>query len=471
MLLKVTKIVILLAQFIRYTDGIKRVIVVTESDATIDDLFTDDDEDKIATRATGSHSASDTYTNPCCAYENCSCPSLYSALDNLTSNVLINITTDVELPSIIPIIGISNITITGHNNPTVYCNNSGGLNFTSCYNCTIEGITWEECGAINIGGDDISVYPVLQFTNSSNITIQNCSFQQSIGQGVVLSGMSGDVNINYCNFLYNKQYKGHGTAVHYSSTNMVAIASSPLKLMINNCKCINNGIAKSIIYFSELSAKLCKYLKLHNCEFHHNKGVPIYLSNQDLHINGNIEFSNNIAESGGGIFISDHSNIIFYKSATVNFTNNTATNNGGAIFLTNHSSILFEDHPTQYHCYDSKVYYTLSDQYLTDLSVIVTFHNNKAYVLGDDIYCHNSNITVGNNATVTFDCPYYCNNVGSSVYTKHYSNVTFQGNSKIKSTINNVRAMYISDYCTVTFKGISSVLFDSIFSSDDGVQC
>ena len=226
--------------------------------------------------------------------------SLCNALDNLTSNVFINITTDVELSSIIPIVNLTNITISGHNNPTVYCNNSGGLHFISCYNCTIEGITWEGCGTINIGGDDNSVYPVLQFTNSSNITIQNCSFQHSTGQAVVLSGMSGDVNINCCNFLYNKRYEGHGTAVYYSSTNMVA--SSPLKLMINNCKCINNGRAKSIMYFSELSAKLCKYLKLHNCEFHHNKGVPIYLSNQDLHINGNIKFSNNIAESGGGNF-------------------------------------------------------------------------------------------------------------------------------------------------------------------------
>ena len=84
------------------------------------------------------------------------------------------------------------------------CNNSGGLHFTSYYNCKIEEITWEGCGAINIGDDDISVYPILQFTNSSNITIQNCSFQQSTRQTVVLSGISGDVNINYCNFLYNK---------------------------------------------------------------------------------------------------------------------------------------------------------------------------------------------------------------------------------------------------------------------------
>ena len=73
MLLKVTKIVILLAQFIHYIEGFERVIIVTESDATIDDSFTDDNRDDITTRAIGSGSASDTYTNLCCVYGNCSC--------------------------------------------------------------------------------------------------------------------------------------------------------------------------------------------------------------------------------------------------------------------------------------------------------------------------------------------------------------------------------------------------------------
>ena len=132
MLLKVTKIVILLAQFIHYTEGFERVIIVTESDATIDDSFTDDNGDDITTAAIGSGSASDTYTNLCCVYGNCSCSSFYSALDNLTSNVLINITTDVELSSFIPIVNLTNIAITGNNNPTVYCYNSGGLHFISC---------------------------------------------------------------------------------------------------------------------------------------------------------------------------------------------------------------------------------------------------------------------------------------------------------------------------------------------------
>ena len=71
----------------------------------------------------------------------CTYTGIYNKLVHLTSNSLINITNDVTIPSIIKLISLSNITILGHNNPTVYCNNYGGLHLMSCYNCTIEGIT------------------------------------------------------------------------------------------------------------------------------------------------------------------------------------------------------------------------------------------------------------------------------------------------------------------------------------------
>ena len=49
----------------------------------------------------------------CCIFGNCSCPLLYTALANLTSNTLINVTTNVQLPSIISLADLVNITITG----------------------------------------------------------------------------------------------------------------------------------------------------------------------------------------------------------------------------------------------------------------------------------------------------------------------------------------------------------------------
>ena len=454
-------ILILLALFIYCSEGFETVILVAE---------VDDDKDN----AVGSDSTSIMFRDLCCVHGNCSCSSLYSALANLTSNVLINITTDVELSSIIPIVNLSNIMIAGHNFPTVNCNNSGGLHFMSCYNCRIEGIIWEGCGArsdISDENNHFYPWPVLHLTNSSTITIQNCSFQQLKGQAVVLSGMSGDVNINYCNFLYNKQYEGHGTAIHYSSTDILIY--SPLKLMITGCNFFYNERAQSIIYFGHslfTYAKFCECLKLQNSKFHDNIGVPIYLSNQDLHINGIIEFINNIAEYGGGIFISDYSNVIFHKSATVNFTNNTATNNGGAIFLTNHSSILFKDHSTPYQYYDNELYDNLNDDNLGNLAV---FFKNTANGFGQDIYAHSSNITVGDDATVMFYGKGW-HYSSTAINIEYHSTVTFEGNCKV-AFINNAAdgdggVMYISDHSTITFEGNSAVTFNNNSATNGGVM-
>ena len=90
MFLQVITPVIVLAVFIQCNEGYESVIVV--SDVIVDGLF-GYDEDNNATRAVENLNTS------CCIYGNCSCPSLYNALSSLASNVLINITTDVELSS------------------------------------------------------------------------------------------------------------------------------------------------------------------------------------------------------------------------------------------------------------------------------------------------------------------------------------------------------------------------------------
>ena len=82
MLFRIIKATLILGIFIQYIEGYERMIVVTE----------------LVTQYNGSDSASN---SPCCMYGTCPCLSLYNALANLTSNVLINITSDVELTSLI----------------------------------------------------------------------------------------------------------------------------------------------------------------------------------------------------------------------------------------------------------------------------------------------------------------------------------------------------------------------------------
>ena len=148
-------------------------------------------------------------SNKCCVYGSCSCNSLDQALGNLTSNTLINITTDVTLSSLVKSSDIENVSIIGHNNPTVNCKSVGRIHITFCKNCIIQGITWDECGTKHI---DNHTEPGLMLSYSSTVTIQNCSFQHSVAQAVVLSEVSGDININECKFVNNSYYGGHGAA-------------------------------------------------------------------------------------------------------------------------------------------------------------------------------------------------------------------------------------------------------------------
>ena len=154
----------ILGVVVQYVDGNQRIICVNELCSDHEDFITSGEDDNNIT---------------CCVYGNCSCSSLDHALDNLTNNVLINITTDVTLSSFVTVSDLENVLIIGHNNPTVNCRSVGGIHFTYCNNCIIQGITWDRCGAGNISND---TEPRIKLSYSSNVTIQSCFFQQSVAR-------------------------------------------------------------------------------------------------------------------------------------------------------------------------------------------------------------------------------------------------------------------------------------------------
>ena len=356
------------------------------------------------------------------------------ALGNLTSNAWISLTNDVQLSSVIQLVSLTNISIVGYNDPTVNCNH-GGLHLLSSYTITIRGIVWEGCGTNNSG----NTHPVLQLYNSSNMTIENCSFQHSVGQVIVLTGVSGDVKINQCKFLFNTQFNGHGTAILYLSNYLY---NSELNFTITNSDfCYNKG-AESIVYFGQSSTMLTEYILIHNCNFSHNKGVPVYLSNTNLYFNGNNGFYSNTANNGAGILISDYSNVSFHQSAIVNFRGNVASSNGGAVYLTNHSSILFNNMSSNHTTF-------LNDFDIKQMDVFATFDSNKASNSGGAIFSYNSNVVFGKGTSVIFkeNTVSYSGIGGGAMYTDHNSAVTFEGNCTVTFSKNSVRrsggAMYI----------------------------
>ena len=292
-------LVITLAILVKYVDGNQRIVLVSELSSGEDD-------------------------SACCVYGNCSCNSLDQALANLTSNVLINITTDVTLSSFVKVSDIENVSIIGHNNPTVNCKDFGVTHFTFCLNCIVKGIIWYGCGIENNE-------PVLKLSNSSNITINNCSFQYSKGQAVLLSEVSGDVNIDHCNFVHNNHYGGHGAAIHYSSSNVTNCHQLSV-FTINDCNFAYNN-AKSLVYIESTISEHNNIITVRSAKFCHNQGVSVYAVNQNMNLNGKNVFQNNTAENGAGIYISDHSTVIFDENSNVTFTKSLVNFSGGTIFL------------------------------------------------------------------------------------------------------------------------------------------
>ena len=420
-MLSIVLVIILAILVTDYVDGNQRIVHVSE-------LTSGDDN------------------GTCCVYGKCSCSSLDHALANLTSNVLINITTDVTLSSLVRVSDLENVSIIGHNDPTVSCTAFGGIHLNFCYNCIFQGIAWDRCGNNSI---DYHTEPGLKLSNSSNITIENCSFQHSKSPAVLLLKVSGDVNINHCNFLHNNLYQGHGAAIHYSSSNGASSHDKLPVFIISDCNFAYN-YAKSLVHFvNTISAKDYNNITFRSAKFCHNQGISIYAVNQNIHLNEINIFQNNTAENGAGIYISDHSTVIFGESSNTTFIAGFVNFSGGMAFLKNHSSIIF------------------------DQNSVTTFNANKA-TYGGAIYSEfSSNVTFKASSKVIFSNN-FAKECGGAIYSCNNSCLSFEGDSTTLISNNSADsgggAMFIYN-SSIFFDEKPTTVFNNNTSYEGGAIC
>ena len=395
---------------------------------------------------------------------NCSCNSFDHALVDLTSNVLINITTDVTLSSPVTVPDLQNVSIIGHNNPTVNCKIAVGIHLTFCHNCIIEGITWDGCGA------DSHTKPGIKFSSSSNVAIQNCSFQHSAGQAVVLKDVSGDVIINNCKFTKNSHYRGHGAAIHYSSN-----STSQFVFTINNCNFSYNKIESLVYLEGNLSIKYNK-ISFVNTMFCNNQGISVYAAiNLRIYFNGKTLFQNNTAETGAGIYINDHSAVIFDNNSDVIFIQNSANHRGGAIFLINHSICLFDQNSIVMFSDNRATTGIIYSKFDCNISFegnsTTVFSNNTADYGAAVSLTHNSYVSFkGNSVTVFSDN--IAHNYGGAIYSIDYSTITFKENSTSQFNGNTTDyyggAIYSYSHNAITFNGNSTAQFNGNTANHGG---
>ena len=383
-------------------------------------------------------------------------------MDDLQSNTLVNITNTVTLSSVIKLRDLSNISIIGCNNIVVICDNyTGGLNLLQCSDITIADITWIGCGYYN---SFLSNYiPVLNL-QYSNIVIQKCTFQYSVGIAISLND---DVYINHCNFTNNNFYNLHGTAIYCSMDDF--------KVNINNCIFSYNGKTHSIIYLDYEYFNDYRLVNLNNSIFHNNQGVSVYLSKGIvLNISGEVLFENNIAENSAGIFINDNSTVIFDESSNAKFINNAVNNNGAAIFLTHLSYVIFDQNSvvtfTDNKAINGIVYSEDSANVIFKGTCEVTFSSNSATQYGAAIYSsYNSHVTFSGNSKVTFHSNVVSSNDihlqhSGTIYSENNGFVSFEDNSFTLFTNNTAdygAAIYSSSNSHIIFKDNSRVTFNN----------
>ena len=391
----------------------------------------------------------------CCVLQhgNCTCNSFADALDHLGSNVLINITTNIKLLSLIKKTNLENVSIVGHNNPTVKCENGTGIHFNLCYNCIIQGITWHGCGT--------KTKPGIKFSSSSNITIKNCLFHYSKGQTVVLSGVQGDVNIHNCDFANNTHYRGDGSAIHYLNhghqTNY-----QPL-FAISHCTFFANKHSRSLVYIENRIINLDHNITFYSSKFHHNQGISIYVTKYiNIYINGKSFFLNNL----DALFIKDYSTVTFGVNSVVKFIQNSQC----AVFLTNFSSIIFDKNSVALFSLNehfngviyADVYSNIILKATSQVAFTINLARHDAGWLGHGgaIYSNTSYISFEGNASVVFSNN-LANNHGGAIYL-YNSFVYFKGNSSIlfdNNTANSRGGALYSYNSSISIGGNSCVVF------------
>ena len=401
-----------------------------------------------------------------CQSENCKCNNLGQFLHDTGSNSVVNISdTKAILSSPVRLWSLTNVLITGQNNLTVFCMNTHAIVISLCHNLTIQGITWIGCGVYSFSISDIYTIAAITIDRSS-VIIQKSSFQYSIGPAIEVNSRYRDIImiIDQCNFMNNNYYRGHGAAI------TVYYLFGTFK--ISNCNFSYNEGAKSIVYLENSHGAM-----YYNNTFYNNQGVSIYLSHKCfLSISGDILFKNNRAENGAGIYISDHSTVIFGENSNVKFINNSVDHNGSAIFMNSHSEVTFKSNSiTTFNGnkgISGTIYSKKNSQITFTATSSVIFNSNLVMQYGATIYSFdNSHVIFTGSSNVTFSNNVVSTNersrdmeFGGIIFSSTHSHISFDGNSAIVFSNNsaNVGAAIFSFYkSSIAFKDRSKVMFNS----------
>ena len=261
----------------------------------------------------------------------------------------------------------NDFTITGDGSDVtiVECENGSGFGFINVININISGLTLSGCGqlrnstTVNMSSNSVMLFrAALYLENVTNVTIDNVVVSNSIGMGVAMYDVTGNVTVTNSIFRNNSvpSYEvdiypgGGGFSVEFTYCKLVSNISSSCNTTTNeeaiylfdNCTFDHN--TASTLYQNNTSYPTQTF-GTGNQQFGRGGGLSIFFRGHSMQnvINiYNCVFDHNKAVWGGGF----HSDIVDYSTGNMltikysNFTNNhcnyndslltTGTGGGGA---------------------------------------------------------------------------------------------------------------------------------------------
>ena len=277
------------------------------------------------------------------------CSSLdYALMSHLQNGDCVNITSDtVSLPRTVNLSDLDAITIRGQGSTIVMCNNTGRVSCNNCSNVVIEGITWDQCGDPNQQNRaDPNAFGGLNFINITNLSINNCTLQNSRVRALSLYLVAGSINISNTQFLNNAnndtihcfQNPVYFNCVTDESNVTGAVyirdATSEASIIVSNCNFSNNG------HFGEVTSDDPTNTTFKRSQIADGAAIKVFKANSMIvPINIAVEnslFLSNRGRNGGAVNI----NIINSQSQNIKF-NNVHFLNNSVIRIYVNSSALF----------------------------------------------------------------------------------------------------------------------------------
>ena len=265
----------------------------------------------------------------------CRYNSLEEALRDMDNNTFVNITTfHAILPSPVTVTNLNNITIAGHNYPTVDCNHTGSFVCKDCNSIIINHIKWMKC---------IESYPCnpqdsggLHFDACINLTIQLSTFVASSIQVVSASGIINVENVEFSGNLISAYSPVYCHEYNYGGLLVEQFNAAMLKVSIINSSFTNASPTAQLL---TINAAVMSML-ISNARFVNSintQPVPSIYGNSMAFINVSSEgsnltisnstfLSNTVAENGSilSVLLNENDSTIQIQSCM--FLNNTASN-------------------------------------------------------------------------------------------------------------------------------------------------